>query len=244
MAIFNSFSDVLPDPVNKITDAGNLDTVAGNAGPGFASMRLRSSKDTQVSRTISGRGVARESGSHRWEIDINYHPMLRAQFDSIDAFLGSRNGRLNPFYVILPQHTKPKDATFAEFAKNTTISVNGVHNAGNSILNIDAVPDMSGTPKPSDIINIFDPANSNHQKAYKITRVETSTNYQAGTVAPTLKQFRIHINPPLERNVSDNSVIRFINPKFRVILRTDVQEYDLNTDNLYSFSLQLDEIQP
>lgn len=243
MAVFNSFSDILPDPVNKITDAGNLDP-SGNAGPGFASMRFRSSKDTQVSRTISGRGVGRDSGSHRWEIDINYHPMLRSQFDPIDAFLGARNGRLSPFYVILPQHTKPKDPTFATFVTTNVISVNGAHNAGSSTLLIDAIPNIPGSAKPGDIINISDPTNVNHKKVYKITRVENTANFQAGTPQPTSRQLRLHLNPPLERNVADNAIVVFINPKFRVIMKSDVQEYDLNTDNLYSFSLALEEIQP
>lgn len=243
MAIFNSFSDILPDPIYKITDAGSLDQTSGSAGPGFASMRLRSVKESQVSRTKSGRGIHRGPDSQNWEIDITYHQMLRSQFDPVDAFLLSR-GRLLPFFVVLPQHSKPKDPVFAAYAAANSITVNGAHNAGSSVLNIKSATTISGDPKPKDLITISDPANANHLKAYMITRVETAALYQAGTTAPTTAQRRIHISPPLERNTADNSVVNFISPKIRVIPKGDVQEYDLNTDNLYNFSLSLEEIQP
>lgn len=244
MVTFSSFSDILPDPVFKITDAGSLDTVNGNAGPGFASVKLSSNKDTQVSRTISGRGVHRESGSHHWEISINYNPMLRAQFDPVEAFLESRNSRLNPFYVILPQYSKPKDSTFASFLSTRVMSTTAAYNAGVSNMMIGSNAVIQGNPKPGDVFNIIDPTNTNHQKAYRVTRVETNTLYQASTTQPSTQQKRIHFNPPLERNVSSGSVVLFINPKFRVVTKGDVLEFDLNTDNLYSFSLSLEEIQP
>ena len=51
----------------------------------------------------------------------------------------------------------------------------------------------------------------------------------------------IYFTPNLSRATSDNSIVVFKNPKIRVILKSDVQEYALGTNNLYKFSLNLEE---
>jgi hypothetical protein len=244
MATFNSFANTLPDPLSPITVAGATDP-AGTPGPGFASMTLRSNKDTQVSKTISGRGVHRETGAHHWEIEISYNPMLRDQFDPVDTFLLGRNSRLNPFYVILPQHAKPKDASFASYVTAYPMTTWIAYAAGVSAIVVqNTSAAVVGSAKPGDIFTLSDPTNTNHQKVYKITRVETNALYQAGTSQPSSFQQRIHFMPPLQRNTAAGSAVNFLSPKFRVIAKSDVQEYQLNTDNLYSFSLSLEEVQP
>lgn len=243
MVTFTSFASILPDPTNPITDAGDTN-VSGTPGPGFSAVNFQSVTDTQVSRTVSGRGVTRDGGAQHYEFTIQYNPMFRTQFDPIDAFLAGRNPRKDPFYVILPQYSKPKTPAFATFATVNLISVNGAQLAGSNTLNIDAPTTFTSTCRPGDMFTIGDPLNFNHQKVYKVTAVETNSYYQASTTQPTASQLRLHISPPLQRDTSDNSVINFINPKFRVISKSDVQEHSLNTDNLYSFSLAVEEIQP
>jgi hypothetical protein len=243
MVTFNSFANILPDPVNKITDSGDIDPT-GVAGPGFAGVNFASNGETQVSRTNSGRGVSRDQGRQWWSFSIRYNPMLRDQFDPVDTFLASRNARRDPFYVVLPQYSKPKDSTFNAFALSNTLHVEGDTAAGatNFMLNCTAV--INGNPRPGDMFTITDAANANHKKVYKVTRVETSTRYQAGTTAPTTHERRVHINPPLQRFTSNNSIVNFINPLFRVVMKGDVREYELTTENLYNFSLDLEELQP
>jgi hypothetical protein len=48
----------------------------------------------------------------------------------------------------------------------------------------------------------------------------------------------------MSRAVASGAIINFINPQFRVIQKGDTMEYDLDTDNLYQFSLSLEEILP
>jgi hypothetical protein len=246
MATFNSFATILPDPVYKITDAGNTDA-SGQPGPGFASVAFQSNGDTQVSRTISGRGVHRDQGTHFWAFTITYHKMTREQFDPVDAFLGARNARKKAFYVVLPQHAKPKQPAFAAYVlsnPNLLVSEFAVE-AGISAVMIKTTNNtaISGNPRPGDFFNIEDATNANHLKTYKITRVETDQLYQAGTTAPTASRKRIHFEPPLQRAIAANAKIVFT-PKFRVIMKGDLREYQLDTDNLYNFGLQLEEIQP
>lgn len=216
-------TDILPDPVNKITAAGDADNVNGKAGPGFAKIKFRSSYQTQVSRTISGRGVTASPGFHLWEFDINYNPITREEFEPVSSFLEERNGRLKPFYVILPQHSKPQDATLAG-----TIVTSGSVAAGATVINFSGK--TAGTFSKGDFINFTDPNNAFHTKAYKVVSIPSSSS--------------IKVSPPLSRSVSASSVIVYNNPKFRVIQKGDAIEYDLETDNLYQFSLSLEEIQP
>lgn len=244
MTTFSTFSDILPDPVNKISPAGSSDA-SGQAGPGFASVKFTSNKTTQVNRTISGRGVHREQDAHYWSFNINYNPMLRDDFDVIGAFLEGRNSRLKPFYVILPQYSKPKSAAFATWVASNPVGVQSATLSGVSSMMLYS-GGVFGTNLPSfgDMFTITDTSDFNHQKVYKITAVETNSLYQAGTTQPSTTQIRIHFNPPLQRDTSAGSIINFLNPKFRVMLSSDIQEYDLNTDNLFSYSLSVEEIQP
>lgn len=241
MATFLTFNNRLPDPTFGVSDAGSVDA-AGKYGPGFASVSVQNNRPVQTSRTISGRGIQVSTGAQFWEITINYHPMTRDDFDTVASFLDAHQGKLNPFYVVLPQYSKPKNSTFATFATNNIIRVRGAHSAGDSTIEIDAAVNFQGSSRPGDFFTITDTADSAHQKVYKVVRVETNALYQAGQTQPTLAQNRIHITPPLVRTVSDNSVINWISPAFRVIQKTDVLEYQLNTDNLYQFQLQLEEI--
>ena len=236
MPTFTSFSDLLPDPNNKINNAGVVDAT-GTAGPGFASVKFASNNQTQVSRTISGRGVTASPSYHQWSFDISYNQMTRTEFDPVSTFLESRRGRLNPFYVILPQHAAPKDSAFAS---NTLTA--SVTSAGSPTLMLNGV--STGNPSPGDSFTITDAADSNHKKAYKVLRVETASTYQIGTIAPSATQRRVWTQPPITRAVSVGATVTFVNPKFRVIQKGDTMEYDLDTDNLYQFSLSLEEMLP
>lgn len=244
MTTFSSFSDLLPDPNNKINSAGVADNTNGDAGPGFAKVKFGSDYQTQVSRTISGRGVTASPGYHMWNFSISYNPMTRDEFEPVASFLESRYGRLKPFYVILPQHSAPRNAAFETLCRSNLngITVSGIHGAGTPYLMINGV--SSGTPMRGDFITISDPADVNHKKAYKIIRVEDNSTYQIGTTQPSSTQRRVWLEPALSRTVSSNSVVNFIDPKFRVIQKGDTFEYDLDTDGLYQFSLSLEEILP
>ena len=237
MPTFTNFSDLLPDPVNKINNAGAVDAT-GSAGPGFAKIKFTSDNTTQVSRTISGRGVTASPSYHSWSFDISYNPMTRDEFDPIGTFLDSRRGRLNPFYVILPQHAAPKVAAFA----SNTITAAANTQAGSPTILIAGV--NSGEPSPGDFFTIMDSTDVNHKKAYKVLRVETASTYQVGTTPPGATQRRIWTQPPISRTVTSGAILNFVNPKFRVIQKGDTLEYDLDTDNLYQFSLSVEEILP
>ena len=88
MASFTTFLDILPDPSNPIGDAGQaLATNSGGvAGPGFASVKLSSNRNTMVDKTNSGRSVARSIAGHTWKVGITYNPLTRDQFEPVYSF--------------------------------------------------------------------------------------------------------------------------------------------------------------
>jgi hypothetical protein len=244
MVTFTAFSNLLPDPANPITDAGDI-SVTGTPGPGFSAVGFQSNTETQVSRTNSGRGITRDGGSQYWSFSISYNPMFREQFDPVDSFLAMRNPRRDPFYVILPQYSRPKNAGFLAAVNAVQPTIGTAVTAGSSSILVRlANTTINATARPGDMFTITDPTNYNHQKVYKVGAVETANYYQAGTVPPAADTMRVWISPPLQRSVSAGSLVTFVNPKFRVISKSDVQEYQLDTNNLYSFSLAVEEIQP
>lgn len=242
MATFVTFNTRLPDPTFTVSDAGSVG--AGSSAAGFASMSMSSNMPVQVYRTLSGRGIHATSGTHNWEVNINYHPMRRSQFDVVQSFLEAHNGRLNPFYVVLPQHSRPKNTVFAEHVTANTVRFVGAHVADSSSILVDCPVEFPTFASPMDCFTITDSTDINHLKYYRVTRVETYYLYQYGTTQPATNQMRLHIHPPLVRAVADNAVVNWINPAMRVIQKSDILEYQLSTDNLFQFQLNLEEILP
>lgn len=238
-----AYMDILPDPSRKILPSGIQNNSTGTAGPGFASVKFTSTQPTMMSRTNGGRVVTRSIATQYWKIDISYNPLTRAEFEPINSFLMSKQGRLTPFYVILPQYEDPQDSTFSTYAGQNTISVDGAANSGATDMKIDGLSGSSGSPKPGDMFTITDSNNSNHLKIYMVTRVETASDNDV-TPDPGADERIIHFNPPLVYSVSDNATVNFKSPKVRVIKSGDTQEYSLGSNNLFQFSLSLEEALP
>lgn len=244
MATFTTYANVLPDPNNSIAETGGT-TVNTVAGPGYASVKLGSEHKIMNTRTNSGRLISRELSGHKWNISISYNPMTRDEFEPVFSFLAQQRGSMSPFFVSLPQYKAPRDTTFASFVASNTFENKLLAAAGSTSLLIEhaSYSVANGSAKPGDVFTVTDSSDSNHKKTYQITRVETSAIYLSGTTAPSAIQQRIQFIPALQRSVSAGSDVVFNDPKFRVVLSSDVSEYDLNTNNLYSFSLKLEEAQ-
>ena len=234
---FSSFADRLPDPNFKITEAGE-NANGGNAGPGFASVKFSSEQPVSISRTNSGRVISRAIVGHRWKINISYNPMTREEFEPVYSFLLEKRGRLKPFFISLPQYNSPRTST------SGTISVDGAITAGASNFKVDGFGSVTGGLRPGDMFN-FNSSNSNHKKAYQITRVLTNADYLTGGTQPASDERIYYVTPPIEKAVEDNATINYgSNTLIRVVQTADVQEYNLGTNNLYEFSLSLEEAQP
>lgn len=311
-----AFSNVLPDPNNPINDAGKADSTA--SAPGFASLQVTSESKTLSNKTNSGRLILSSSSGHTWSFSVQYNPLTREDFEPVYNFLLQQKGRLTPFFMSLPQHILPRDATFANtvspspglnktmklyttpttganLVKNSEYKIIVQGSSSSSWTNVGGSPGTNatvftatgasssitggiaaltyikagqdnilttfsgynhatqGAPKPGDFFTVEDTEDTLHTKLYKVTRVETSALYEDAIVDPsstslpsygvTSKGIRIYFTPKLQRDLYADAVINFYNPQPRVILKNDVQEYSLNNENLYSFSLALEEAQ-
>jgi len=233
---FDNFANRLPDPNYKITEAGE-NSSSGLAGPGFKTVKFSSEQPTSFSRTNSGRVITRAIVGHNWKINITYNPMTRDQFEPVYNFLLEKRGRLKPFFVALPQYSSTRTVT------SGTISVVNTHTAGSTSILVDGFASVTGGLRPGDMFNIEDSTNSNHKKIYQITRVADDSN-KLTTDTILSNQRRYYITPSLEKDVSNNSTIYYSAPLIRVVQTADIQEYNLGTNNLYSFALNLEEAQP
>jgi len=237
MSSFSSFQNILPDPNNTIGTAGQA---AGSTGPGYASVKLSSENQTLRSRTNSGRLIARAAAYHSWKVDIGYNPMTRVEFERIYNFLIQKRGSLTPFFVSLPQYRIPQNGSFANFASSNNLDAAGSINAGATSALI-GHSSISGTPSVGDLFTISG-TNSNHKKAYMVTRVETNSDYYTGTTRPSSTQVRVHFTPGLAKAVGSGDDFVFHNPLIKVVLSNDIQEYSLGVNGLYQFGLQLEEV--
>ena len=247
MADFSStgFLNVLPDPNNTIDYAGSPGTNTGyGGGPGYSSVQLTSEQKTLRDRTNSGRILARARVAHQWKIAIKYNPLTRAEFERVYNFIIHRRGPLSPFFVSLPQYRVPQDTTFASYAASNNLEADAAGAAGaNSIMiekaNYGSISNK--TPLPGDLFTISG-SNSNHKKAYMLTRVETYADYN-GSPRPAITQLRIHFTPGLAKAVGAGDDFVFHNPLIKVIPSSDAQQYSLNTNGLYQYCLNLEEVQ-
>lgn len=235
------FTNRLPDPNSAYNDAGQA--AGTTVGPGFSSVKLSSEHKINNTRTNSGRLISRELSGHKWNIDISYNPLTRAEFDPVYSFLLQSRGSMKPFFISLPQHAAPKNTTFASYGDVNNFSPTSTHAPGltNMLLEETGYTYSSGTPSPGDMFTITDSNDSNHTKAYQVTKIETSNDFQ--DALPGSNQLRVHFIPALQRQVSTAAKIIFSNPLFRVVLQNDIQEQSLNVDGLYQFSLKLEEAQ-
>ena len=74
-----------------------------------------------------------------------------------------------------------------------------------------------------------------------VTYVETYYVYPNGSQPLSKRALRVGVYPPLIKTVSDNADIVFSPVLFKVIKPNAVSTYSLGTDNLFKFSLKLEE---
>ena len=244
MTTFTNFADILPNPTYTIGPAGEAN--GSLEGPGYSSVTLSSNEKIMKTRTNSGRYISRASSNQYWKMNISYNPMTRTEFNPVQTFMFSRRGGLVPFFVSLPQYEVPQNATFSANATyvNSLFLPNAAY-AGETSMKLEGVSyafATHGTPTAGDVFTITDASNTNHKKVYMITGVETADLLQ-NTTTLDADQIKIHFTPGLQKDVTAASTTQFKDVLFKVVSGKDTQEYSLGTNNLYQFSLSLEEVQ-
>jgi hypothetical protein len=188
--------------------------------PVASDAQIGSEQNTIVSVTTSGRVQTRQIDGQKFTITLDYAPMTRANFAPIKAFLMKQRSRLNTFTII------PPVVSNAQGVATGTISVDGAISSGATTCTIDGMTtSTTGILKAGDYFRF-----SGQDKVYMAVEDLDADGTGSGTLT---------FEPPLRSDVSDNATLVYDNVDFTVRLKNDIQEYNIVTNDLYKYQIDL-----
>jgi hypothetical protein len=193
----------------------------------FQTMGIRSIQNTIISKSQSGKKLARQVDNQRFAFTARIITAKRSDvYGELMAFIIKQRSSKENFTII------PPEVEDARGSETGTVLVNGVHAIGDTTIAMDAFAgDGDGRFKAGDFIKF-----ASHDKVYMVVADATSSS-NASTVT---------IEPPLITALADNSVVTYDNVPFTVHLTNDVQEFgavgsDKDGNLLYEFELDVEE---
>ena len=193
----------------------------------FSTMGIKSIQNTIISKSDSGKKLARQIDGQRFAFTAQIIIGKRSDvYGELMAFIMKQRSRKENFTII------PPEIQDARGSETGTVLVNGVHAVGDTTIAMDAfASDGDGRFKAGDFIKF-----ASHNKVYMVVSDVTSSS-NAATVT---------IEPPLTTALADNSVVTYDNVAFTVHLTNDVQEFgavgaDKDGNLLYQFELDVEE---
>ena len=193
----------------------------------FSTMGIRSTQNTIISVTDSGKKLSRQIDGQRFGFTANIITGKRSDvYGELMAFIiKQRSGKEN--FTIIPPEIEDARGT-----ETGTVLVNGVHAVADTTIAMDGFAgDGAGRFKAGDFIKF-----ASHDKVYMVVADATSSS-NACTVT---------IEPPLITALADDSVVTYDNVPFTVHLTNDIQEFgavgsDKDGNLLYQFEFDVEE---
>ena len=193
----------------------------------FSTMGIRSSQNTILSFTDSGKKLSRQIDGQRFGFTAKIITAKRSDaYGELMAFIiKQRSGKEN--FTIIPPELKN-----ARGNETGTIQVDGSHSVGATSISIDGHQNNNPNAfKAGDYIKF-----ANHSKIYMIV----------ADVNPSSNASTLTIEPPLINTLADDEVVTYDNVPFTVHLTNDIQEFGVvgasNTGELlYEFELDVEE---
>ena len=190
----------------------------------FQTLGIKSVQNTIISKSISGKKLARQVDNQRFGFTARIITAKRSDvYGELMAFIiKQRSGKEN--FTIIPPEIED-----ARGNVSGTVLVNGVHAVGDTTIDIDA---MTGTLKAGDFVKF-----ASHNKVYMVVADATADGSNEATIT---------IEPPLITALADNSAVTYDNVPFTVHLINDIQEFgtvgaDKDGNVLYQFELDVEE---
>ena len=180
------------------------------------SLGIKSIQNTIISKTVSGKKLARQIDGQRWGFTARIITAKRSDvYGELMAFIVKQRSGKENFTIIPPE---------VEDARGTaTGTPNGTASAGDTSITLGGTG--AGTLKAGDFIKF-----ANHNKVYMV--VADNSDISTGTLT---------IEPPLRTAVSGEN-ITYDDIPFTVSLTSDIQEYNIGTTNLYAYELDVVEV--
>ena len=192
----------------------------------FQVFNIKSNQPTLVSISDSGKSFRRQVSGQRWSMTLSYPIMTRSIFAPTMAFIVKQRSAKESFTITYPSYMN------AQGNETSTVSVNGVHSAGDTTIAMDGFGgDGAGRFLAGDFIKF-----SGHDKVYMVVADVTSSS-NASTVT---------IEPPIVSALSNNQTVTYDSVPFTVYLLNDVQEFNAgqaNSSGLPLFKFELDVIE-
>ena len=186
----------------------------------FESLGIKSIQNTIISKTVSGKKLARQIDGQRWGFTARVITAKRSDvYGDLMAFIVKQRSGKENFTIIPPE---------VENARGTASGIpHGTASAGDTSITLGGTG--TGTLKAGDMIKF-----ANHDKVYMV--VADQSDISTGTLT---------IEPPLTTAVSSSN-ITFDNVPFTVHLTNDVQEFgvagaDKDGNALYQFEFDVEE---
>jgi len=187
------------------------------------SVAISSEQNTIVSVTTSGRRQARQIDGQKFRLRVSFPPMTRTEFAPINAFIMKQRSQLESFTYAPPTISTPLGVA------SGTILVNGAISAGAISCSIDGMANSTtGVFKAGDYFRF-----TGQTKVYMVVSDVSSNGSGQGTLT---------FEPPLRSNVADNAVIIYSGVDFTLGLTNDIQEFNIGTENLFQYEVDLIEV--
>jgi hypothetical protein len=193
----------------------------------FDTLGIKSIQNTIISKSVSGKKLARQIDNQRWAFTVSIKTGTRSDvYGELMAFIvKQRSGKEN--FTIVPPEVKN-----ARGNESGTVLVNGDHAVGDTTITMDGHHnDNPHAFKSGDFIKF-----ASHSKVYMVVAdVQASSN--ASTVT---------IEPPLVSTIANDSIVTYDNVPFTVYLTNDIQDFGATgTTNdgklLYTYEMDVEE---
>jgi hypothetical protein len=196
----------------------------------FSTMGIRTSQDTIITITDSGKKLSRQIDGQRFGFTAQIITAKRSDvYGELMAFIMKQRSSRENFTIV------PPEISDARGSVNEVITVDGTITAGATTftLNDASVNSVNGFLKAGDYFRF-----TGQSKVYMI--VEDVNTNGSGAVST------VTFEPPLISNVSDNTTIIYDNVDFTVYLTNDIQEFgvvgaDKDGNALYQFEFDVEE---
>ena len=193
----------------------------------FETMGFKSIQNTIISKSDSGKRLARQVDGQRWGFTVSIITGTRSSvYGELMAFIVKQRSGKETFTIV------PPELEDARGNETGSVLVNGNQSAGDTTIAMDGFAgDGAGRFKAGDFIKF-----ASHTKVYMVVSDVTSSS-NAATVT---------IEPPLVADIANDSAVTYDDVAFTVHLTNDVQEFgivgvDKDGANLYKYEFDVEE---
>jgi len=193
----------------------------------FETMGFKSIQNTIISKSDSGKRLARQVDGQRWGFTVSIITGTRSDvYGELMAFIVKQRSGKETFTIV------PPEIEDARGSETGSVLVNGAQSAGDTTIAMDGFAgDGAGRFKTGDFIKF-----ASHDKVYMVVADVTSSS-NAATVT---------IEPPLVADIANDSAVTYDNVPFTVHLTNDMQSFgavgsDKDGNLLYKYELDVEE---